>query len=191
MLILASASPRRLQLLNLITTDFSVITADTDETAPHGTDVADAVKLLAERKAAAVFANHTQDIVIGADTLVECDGEVLGKPQNFEDAARMLRNLSGNEHRVHTGVCVIAAGKRHILHEKSTVVFHKLEEAEIKAYIATGEPMDKAGAYGIQEKGSLFVRRIEGDYFNIMGLPIAALYRVLRDYTTVKAFVAD
>ena len=190
MLILASESPRRRQLLSLITTNFSVIISEVDETTPPGMSAADTVMLLAGRKAETVLAGRPGDIIIGADTLVECDGEILGKPQDTKDAARMLRFLSGKKQIVYTGVCVIADGKRYNWHEESTVLFHKLTEAEIQEYIATGEPMDKAGAYGIQEKGSLLVQRIEGDYFNIMGLPIAGLYRVLRNHTSINAFTA-
>ena len=188
MLILASGSPRRHQLLSLITSDFSVIITEADESIPPNTSTDGVVTVLAGRKADTVFKTHPQDIIIGADTLVEYEGELLGKPQDAAEAARMLRQLSGKAHRVYTGVCVIIAGERHFICEESTVHFHELSGAEIADYIATGEPMDKAGAYGIQEKGSLLVRRIEGDYFNIMGLPVAALYRLLRDYTDIAVF---
>ena len=182
MLILASKSPRRQELMRLITDDFIVATMETDESIEENTPPQDAVRILAQRKAADVAKSHPDDTVIGADTLVYINGETLSKPRDEADAFRMIKLLSGNAHSVFTGVCIHMPGKTHTFAEKSRVYFYEHSDDEILRYIAAGESMDKAGAYGIQCKGALLVRRIEGDYFNVMGLPVARLYRVLRKY---------
>ncbi|MDR2753970.1 MAG: Maf family protein [Oscillospiraceae bacterium] len=175
--ILASASPRRKELLTLAGIDFAVCPAEADETLAPGVPPEQAPVLLAARKAQAVAATHPAACVIAADTIVTIDGKILGKPRDKDDAAAMLRLLSGREHRVVTGVCLRQGAKTHAFAHETVVHFYPLRDDEIAAYIATGEPMDKAGAYGIQGKGGLLAARLEGDYYNVVGLPIARLLR--------------
>ena len=180
-LILASASPRRRELLSLITTDFTVIPAQGEETADKSLPPDILVQRLAEQKAAEIALAHPQDIVIGADTLVFCGSEIMGKPADAADAKRMLTLLSGNTHTVITAVAIAQNGYvTKVFAEETKVDFFPLTDGEITAYIATGEPMDKAGAYGIQDKGALLVKGITGDYYNVMGLPVGRLYRELK-----------
>lgn len=180
MIILASKSPRRKELLSLITNNFEVKSADTDETLPEGISAFEAVKYLSRIKAEP-FKNDT-DTVIGADTVVETDGEILGKPGGEKDAVNMLKKLSGKWHSVFTGVTVITPDNESTFCVRTRVKFLKLSEKEIADYVGTGEPLDKAGAYGIQGKGALLVEKIDGDYYNVVGLPISALNRCLRDF---------
>lgn len=177
MLILASKSPRRRELLSLITTDFEIESADVDETLPEGISPQEAVEYLSRIKAEP-FDNRT-DIVIGADTVVAVDGRILGKPSDRAQAAEMLRSLSGRYHSVFTGVTIIKPEKTVTFSVETRVKFFDLSEVEINNYTATGECDDKAGAYGIQGKGSLFVEKIDGDYFNVVGLPISKLNKYL------------
>ena len=180
-LVLASASPRRKELLSRFVPSLIVDPACGPETAPHGGDARSTVMALAEAKAREVAARHPGFIVIGADTVVESGGTILGKPRGEEDAFRMLRRLSGSGHRVWTGVAAVdgTAGTCRCEAEMTRVFFRELKDAEIRAYIATGEPMDKAGAYGCQGLASLFVERIEGDFFNVVGLPLCRLGQML------------
>ena len=180
-LVLASASPRRREILQTTGFDFTVRVSDTDETIASGTPPQEAVQLLAKQKAAAVAADCPDDIVIGADTVVTLDGEILGKPHDTADAARMLRQLSGRTHDVYTGVCIAQAGGTETFYACTRVTFYPLTEKEIADYIATGEPMDKAGAYGIQGRGCTLVEKIDGDYFNVVGLPVAGLCRKFKE----------
>jgi len=161
---------------------FRVCAAEIDETLAPGAEPESSVKTLARRKAQKVAQLHPEACVIAADTLVVLVGEILGKPETPEQAADMLRKLSGREHRVYTGVCVLVPGQEIAFAEQTAVRFYSLTDAEIDAYVQTGEPMDKAGAYGIQGKGCVLVERIDGDFFNVMGLPIAKLVRVLREF---------
>lgn len=177
MLILASKSPRRKELLSLITEDFVVKTSDVDESLPNNIEPAKAVEYLSRLKAKP-FDNGT-DTVIGADTVVAVDGIILGKPKDRDDAYNMLKLLSGKYHSVFTGVTVISPQKTITFSVETKVKFFELTDTEINAYIDTSEPFDKAGGYGIQGKGSLFVERIEGDYFNVVGLPVSALNKAL------------
>lgn len=189
--ILASKSPRRRQLLSYLFDDFEVVSPDVNEAINPGTSPEDAVSEIACRKARAVVegisdcftvgAEYSRPLIIAADTLVVLDGEFLGKPKDKDDARRMLGNLSGRIHQVYTGVCVMSAesAKSISFCEQTSVEFYPLSGAEINDYIATGEPMDKAGAYGIQEKGSLLVKRIDGDFYNVMGLPLGRLMRMI------------
>lgn len=177
MLILASKSPRRQELLKLITEDFIIKTAEADEALPAGITPQEAVLYLSKIKAQP-FESET-DTVIGADTVVALDGLILGKPENDKDAVRMLKMLSGREHNVFTGVTIISNGKYKSFYEKTSVRFFDLTDDEINSYVASGECADKAGAYGIQGRGSLLVEGITGDYFNVVGLPVAKLYREL------------
>jgi septum formation protein len=183
MLILASASPRRRDLLEQIGLTFTVETADIDETPRLAEDPIAYVKRLAEHKAAAVLARHADRsrlIVLGADTTVVADDQILGKPEGVADAARILRLLSGRTHRVITGVALITAAAPPIIAAEITEVeFSPLTDAQIEAYIATGEPMGKAGAYGIQGRAAKFIPRIDGCYFNVMGLPLARVSAML------------
>lgn len=175
-LVLASKSPRRSEILKIAGIDFTVRVADADETIPEGTSPEDAVVFLAARKAMAVE-RAEDETVLGADTVVVLDGEILGKPKNREDAYNMLKSLSGRVHSVFTGVCAIGNGASMTFAEETRVEFYKLTDEEINTYINTDEPYDKAGAYGIQGLASKFIRGIEGDYFNVVGLPLSAIYQ--------------
>ena len=180
-LILASASPRRRELLSLITPDFTVIPAAGEENADKTLPPHLLVQELARQKAAEVAALHPHDTVIGADTLVFSGTEIMGKPTDAADAKRMLTLLSGSVHTVITAVSIAQNGQTvKTFAQETEVEFFPLTEEEITAYIATGEPMDKAGAYGIQDKGAMLVKGITGDYYNVMGLPVGRLYRELR-----------
>lgn len=179
-LILASASPRRKELLSLITPDFRVITSEADETLPENIAPESAVKLLAERKARAVAAICPGDTVIGSDTVVALENEILGKPADDLEAAKMLRSLSGKKHVVYTGVCVIRGGEKTVFVGSAAVKFADMTDDEISEYISSGECRDKAGAYGIQGFGARYIEYIEGDYYSVMGLPVRQLYECLR-----------
>lgn len=185
MLMLASASPRRQELLCLITSDFTVFAPQADEHIPNGVLPCEAVEILAKRKARKAALMYPGDVIIGADTVVVINGQILGKPHDAADAARMLRLLSGNTHEVFTGVCVLSREKEVVFHERTEVMFFPLSDSEIMRYAGTGEPLDKAGAYGIQGKAALFIKGINGDYYNVMGLPVAGLYRVLSGFGAV------
>lgn len=180
-IILASASPRRKELLTTAGVEFEVLVSQADETVPEGTAPKDAAIMTAEKKALAV-AENCDGTVIGADTIVVIDGKILGKPKDEADAADMLRTLSGREHEVITGVCITDGEKTEKFAQVSRVRFYALTEDEIAAYVATKEPMDKAGSYGIQGRGCVLVDSIEGDYFNIVGLPVAATVRALKNF---------
>lgn len=179
MLILASNSPRRKELLSLITTDFIVRAADVDETLPDGISAEKAVVYLSELKAKAVY--NGVDTVLGADTIVVLDGKILGKPRDDEEAFSMLRALSGRKHSVYTGVTILHPEKKNSFFRETEVFFNELSDEEIWDYIKTGECRDKAGAYGIQGYASRFVEKISGDYFNVVGLPVSGVYQSLRD----------
>lgn len=179
-LILASASPRRKELLARITPDFTVLTSAFDESAVTAPTPRDTALALARGKCLAVAAQHPADVVVGCDTVVEFAGQVFGKPHSREDARRMLTALSGADHYVHTGVAIAQNGGCETFAVTTRVRFFALSEAEIEAYIATDEPYDKAGGYGIQGAAALFCEEIEGDYYNIMGLPVSRLARALR-----------
>ena len=174
-IVLASKSPRRSEILKNAGIDFTVRVADADETIPDGTKPQDAVVFLAARKAMAVE-RAEDELVLGADTVVVLDNKVLGKPKDREDAYNMLRSLSGRVHSVFTGVCAIGNGISITFAEETKVEFLPLTDKEILNYIDSNEPYDKAGAYGIQGLASKFVRGIEGDYFNVVGLPISRTY---------------
>ncbi len=178
-LILASASPRRRELLGHLGLPFDVIPATGPETPPAGADAGQTALALSRAKAREVADKYPDAVVIGADTVVELDGDILGKPRDQADAKRMLRLLSGREHRVYTGVTVIAGERAESAWERTRVFFRPMTEHEIAAYVATGEPMDKAGAYGYQGRAGLYVEKIEGDYFNVVGLPLCRLGRML------------
>lgn len=174
-LVLASKSPRRSEILKNAGYDFVVRVADADETIPEGTKHEDAVVLLAARKAMAVE-RADDETVLGADTIVVLDNKILGKPKSREDAYNMLKSLSGRVHSVFTGVCIIENGKSMTFAEETEVQFLSLTDEEIYGYIDTNDCYDKAGAYGIQGYASKFVKGINGDYFNVVGLPISAIF---------------
>jgi len=208
MLVLASASPRRQDLLQSAGISFVVQPADVDETPLPKESARECAERLAKEKALAVWQKRPEDLVLGADTVVVVDNMILGKPADGEDAARMLRMLSGRVHQVITGVCFAGAreqgtgtrvrgpgasqiaphllpgtGKKEIRtsSETTSVTMSVISDREIRDYVATGEPMDKAGAYAIQGIASRWIPRIEGDYSNVVGLPVALVYRMLRE----------
>jgi septum formation protein len=178
-LILASASPRRRELLTQAGYTFQVQAADIDETRRENEDPAVYVQRLALEKAQAIQTLRREARILGADTTVVLNREVLNKPRDPEDAARMLRALSGQSHEVHTGVAYVAGSltRQHI--ETTRVFFTEISESDLTYYLTTGDSLDKAGAYGIQGYAARWIRRIEGDFFNVMGLPIAATVRLL------------
>ena len=180
-LILASGSPRRKELLEMLQLrDLRILSAKGEE-LPHPELAPDAlVRELSRAKCAEVAADHPDALVIAADTIVWMDGLVLGKPHSTEEAFSMLSRLSGRSHSVFTGVCIMAGDTVLCEAEETKVSFRELSPEEIRSYIATGEPMDKAGAYGAQGLASLFVSRIEGDFFNVMGLPVCRLGTMLK-----------
>lgn len=183
-LILASASPRRADLLSQVGVAYEVRVSDVAEEADvPGADPAEVAEEHARDKALDVAAHNPGRLVLGADTVVVLDGRVLGKPEDEDDARRMVASLSGSEHEVITGVAIaLADGKARLLaleHVRTTVRFRTLTDEEIDAYVASGEPMDKAGAYGIQGRGALLVREIEGCYFNVVGLPLSRTWELL------------
>ena len=180
-IILASKSPRRRALLEQMgVRDFRIVTPDIDEHMDRGLPPAELVRQISLEKAQAVAAQADPNtVVIAADTVVALDGVVLGKPADKEEAFRMLSLLSGNRHQVYTGLTVLRGEQVFSQWEETSVTFRPLTAEEIEAYIATGEPMDKAGAYGIQGYGALFIEGISGDYYNVMGLPVCRLGQIL------------
>lgn len=181
-MILASQSPRRIELMREAGFDTRVIPANIDETALPDEGPFDLVERLARAKAAAVAKEHAKEgeTVVAADTIVALDGELLGKPADEADARRMLHALSGKTHQVATGVCIVRDGSAESFVDITDVTFYELTHDEIDAYVATGEPMDKAGAYGIQGRhGRMLVEKIDGDFYNVVGLPIAKVVRAL------------
>ena len=179
-IILASASPRRKEILELADLKFDVMPSDAQEitakTAPN-----EVVMELASLKAKDIYKkSEKQSMIVGADTVVAYQGQILGKPTDKADAKRMLTMLSGQTHEVYTGVCVIEDGKTKTFYEETKVTFYEISDEQIDRYIKTGEPMDKAGSYGIQGKAAVFIKGIEGDYYNVVGFPIA---RFLQEIT--------
>ena len=179
--VLASASPRRRELLTRMGLDFEVIVSEADEGLEDGTPPAEGVRTVAERKARAVLPLAPDALVIAADTTVDLDGTSLGKPRSEAEARAMLASLSGRTHAVHTGVAVAYRGRLLTAVDTTAVTFRTLGEDEIRAYVATGEPMDKAGAYGIQGKGGALVAATDGDFDNVVGLPCRLLARLLAE----------
>ena len=178
--ILASQSPRRKELMGLFHIPFTVRVSDADESMDPKLSPAEAVGLVSRRKAEAVT-REGDDLVIAADTIVVCGGEILGKPKDTEDAYRMLRLLSGRDHQVMTGMTLLRGEICRTVTEITDIHFRELSDREIHAYIRTGEPMDKAGSYGIQGGAALFAQHLVGDYYNVMGLPVCRLSQLLRD----------
>lgn len=180
--VLASASPRRVALLRQVGLEFSVTDPGPDRDWPGRAEPRHGVRALALEKARRVAARRPEALVIGADTVVVARGMRLGKPADAAGAEAMLRRLQGRTHDVWTGLAVVRGSEQRTAAEVSHVQFVRLGEAEIAAYVATGEPLDKAGAYGIQGTAAQFVRRVEGDYFNVVGLPLARLRQLLREF---------
>lgn len=182
-LILASKSPRRDEILTLVGYSHEIAVSDADETVPEGTSARDAVVINSKRKADAVFiATKGERVILAADTVVEADGRIFGKPKDGNDARMMLRAMSGGHHFVHTGVTV-TDGVRTVSEAVTTgVVMRVLSDDEIEGYINSREPFDKAGAYGIQGIAGAFVERLDGDYFNVMGLPICRVSEILKGF---------
>ena len=178
-LILASQSPRRKELLGLLGIDFEIRVADIDEAMDSAVDPRDEVARVSRLKALAV-PRQEDDVVIAADTIVVCQGKILGKPKNEADAKQMLRLLSGRSHQVMTGMTVLRGQLETVVTEVTQIHFRPLSDKEIDRYIASGEPMDKAGAYGIQGGAALFCQSMEGDYYNVVGLPVCRLSQILR-----------
>ncbi|WP_411329328.1 Maf family protein [Blautia hansenii] len=184
-IILASASPRRRELLEQGGIPFTVIPSQTEEkitTEQPG----QAVEELSYLKCSDIYEKSLGDVlVIGADTVVASEGKILGKPSSQKDAVKMLQSLQGREHEVYTGVTIMARegneNRKKTFHEKTKVVFYPMSDEEIRSYVNTGEPMDKAGAYGIQGKSAVFIKEISGDYNNVVGLPLARLYQELKN----------
>ncbi len=181
-LILASGSPRRKELLALLNIPFEVVVSNFDERIDQDKKLEDEIKRLSFGKAKSVFEKNEDAVVIGADTIVTIDNKVLGKPKDQDDAKRMLTLLSNNVHTVITGVTIMSKDKTETFASSSKVYFDQLTDDEIKEYILTKEPMDKAGAYAIQGIGSKFIKKIEGDYYSIVGLPINQIYQKLRAF---------
>lgn len=177
-LILASASPRRQELLKVFGVPFTVRAADIDETMNTQLPPEQEVARVSRQKALAV-PREEADVVVAADTIVVCRGQILGKPRDEADAVRMLKLLSGGEHQVMTGCTVARGGSSETFTEITTLHFRPLTDGEIARYVSSGEPMDKAGAYGIQGGAALFCRSLEGDYYNVMGLPLCRLGQAL------------
>lgn len=182
MIVLASASPRRQELIKLISEEIKVHPSDVDETIPRGISAEAAPEFLAVKKAAAVAKEYPDDTVIGSDTSVIVDGIILGKPIDREDAKRMLQLLSGKTHKVITGCAIFKGGRSISFSEVTEVKFHTLSDREIEEYLDREEYKDKAGAYGIQGYASLLIEGINGDYFNVVGLPVSRLNRLLRRF---------
>lgn len=179
-LILASQSPRRRELMGLFSIPFLVRAADIDETMDPALRPYDEVARVSRRKAEAT-PREPDDVVVAADTIVVCQGRVLGKPREEAEARAMLRLLSGRDHQVMTGMTVLRGSRAVTVTEVTDLHFRPLSEGEIDAYVRSGEPMDKAGAYGIQGGGALFAEKMVGDYYNVMGLPVCRLWKILRD----------
>lgn len=184
-LVLASASPRRAELLAAAGLDFEVETADVDEAPRPGEPPGDYVRRLAETKARSIAAGRPDCLVLGADTTVVVDGEILGKPEGPADARAMLLRLQGRAHQVLTGVALVCGAWARVEVATTDVWLAPMSDRDIDHYVASGEPLDKAGAYGIQGRASRFVTRIDGSYSNVVGLPVALVHRLLKEYPRV------
>lgn len=179
-IILASKSPRRRELMEFIKHEFEIIPSLKEEVVPEGLDIEDIPAFLAAQKALDISRDRRDSLVIGCDTVVTLGGVIMGKPSDETDAKAMLMRLSGRTHTVISGVCLCYMGRTMTFTEKTSVTFYDLTEDEIDSYIASGSPLDKAGAYGIQDGAALFVKKIDGDYYNVVGLPVAKLAREIK-----------
>jgi septum formation protein len=181
-LILASGSPRRAEILNFVGWEFEKHVADIDETERAGESPAVYVERLAREKASAVAANYKNGLVLGADTTVVIDGKIIGKPADTDDARRMLKMLAGRWHEVLTGVALVGNSEIKTGLQATRVKFGDLSDAEVEFLVTKGEPLDKAGAYAVQAQAALFIEQIEGDYWNVVGLPINLVYRLAGEF---------
>ena len=183
-LILASSSPRRAEILKAVDWPFEVQPTETDESMQADESATAYVQRLAQAKAMSIAAERPSALVLGADTVVVIDDEVLGKPRDARDARRMLQRLQNRRHEVLTGVALVrqSTGQRRIAYERTVVKFREMSDSEIDWYVATGEPLDKAGAYGVQGCAALFIEGVEGDYWNVVGLPVQLVYRIAREF---------
>lgn len=179
-LILASKSPRRKELLQDCGFAYRIVSCDCDETIQKDLPIEKAIEQIAYQKAKTVLQAFPDQLVLGCDTMVIYQGQPLGKPKDREDAKRMLTQLSGKTHHVISGVAILGADTHIVFHDMTEVTFYDIEEDLLQQYLDSDEPYDKAGAYGIQGKGKLFVKEIHGDYYNVMGLPVAKIYRELK-----------
>jgi septum formation protein len=184
-IVLASASPRRQELLRNAGIEFMVHPAEIDETPRPDEPAQQFAERMAREKAHAVGHSFSEELILAADTVVVVEGQILGKPKDEDDAARMLRLLSGRQHSVITGICLLNRDSEDVRSETTAVQFSALTESDIRSYIASGEPMDKAGAYAIQGIASGWISKVEGDYNNVVGLPVDLLWRMLRDFGAV------
>lgn len=175
-IVLASKSPRRQELLKIVLPNFEIHPSDISEHLPDEIRPNRAAEFLACQKACAAAQETGADITVGCDTVVVCEDEIMGKPKDYLDAFRMLKKLSGKVHTVYTGVCIISPSKTVSFTEATEVQFSEIENEEIRDYIKTGDPFDKAGAYGIQGPAAKFIKKINGDYYNVVGLPVNRLY---------------
>ena len=178
-LILASASPRRAEILTSVGWEFEKQTADIDESSFENEKPENYVQRLAAEKAQVIAKNNADAIVLGADTIVVINEQIIGKPKDFDEAGKMLKMLSGNWHEVLTGVAVIKNGETLVDIQRTNVKFAEMNEAEIEFLVQKGEPLDKAGAYAVQAQAALFIEKIEGDYWNVVGLPVSLVYRLV------------
>jgi septum formation protein len=181
-LILASTSPRRRELMSLLNIPFEIHAQEVDESFEKGLSPEEVVQFLATKKASIIAEINPDAVVIGADTVVVFNHEIIGKPSNSQHAVEILQNLSGKTHQVYTGIAILSKGHSEIFYEATDVTFYNLSIEEIETYVETGEPLDKAGAYGIQGFGSTLVEKINGDYFTIVGLPVSRLNRKLKEF---------
>ncbi len=186
-IILASQSPRRKELIRYIFSDFEAIPSGADETPPEGVSAEEVPEILSARKALDVAKTDPEALVIGCDTVVILDGVIFGKPKDEAEAFLMLKSLSGRTHRVVSGVCVCCAGRTMSFTQTTEVTFYPLSDGEILSYISEYPPLDKAGSYGIQDRGGLFVKEIKGDHYNVIGFPVARLYRELGQFEKIIA----
>ncbi len=181
-LILASGSPRRSEILGFVGWDFAKQVADIDETELVGELPSDFVRRLAEEKASVVAEHFQNTLVLGADTIVVIDDKIIGKPKDLDDARNMIRSLSGRWHEVLTGVALVKGEQVKIGIQTTRVKFNDLSAQEIEYLVMNGDPLDKAGAYAVQAQAALFIERIEGDYWNVVGLPINLVYKLMKDF---------
>ncbi len=188
-LILASQSPRRKEILESVGLKFDIMPVDADESLPEGIEGADAVTMLARRKAKALYDAHPEladSVILAADTLVECFGEILGKPADKDDARRMLTMLCGCGSAVHTGICIGYKGKFATAVETAYVTFDEMSEQEIEDYISTDEPYDKAGGYAVQGRAALYIAGVTGDWYSVVGLPIHTVKNLLEEEFDIR-----
>ena len=186
MIILASESPRRRELMTLMGLTFRIIPSHSPEIPPVGAGPREYVESLALQKARAVAESHPKDCVIGADTVVYLDGSILGKPHTPERAKDYLSRMQGRKHTVYTGIALLYGDRTDVRHCCTDVTFAPMTDEEIDWYVSTGEPLDKAGAYGVQGPGGIFVEKVDGNYFNVIGMPMPLLYRMLKDAGQIR-----